>query len=144
MKKMQRKGKIYNIQDKSPTPPQTKPYGWQTPISSHRSVNQEESRGLMKMSANCLSVSMYLISMPPFSICSLRKWCLLLTCLIFLWKTGFLATEMALVLSHMRGTLSKLTPKSLMVCNIQRICKQQLATTTYSTTVVDCVTEDCL
>jgi hypothetical protein len=29
-----------------------------------------------------------------------------------------LATEMTLVLSHMRGTLSNLTPKSLMVCTI--------------------------
>jgi hypothetical protein len=28
---------------------------------------------------------------------------------------------MTLVLSHMRGTLSKITPKSLMVCTIQRI-----------------------
>jgi hypothetical protein len=32
-----------------------------------------------------------------------------------------LTTEMALVLSHMRGTPSKLTPKSLMVCTIHRI-----------------------
>jgi hypothetical protein len=65
-----------------------------------------------------LSVSMYLISISPFSAWSLSKWCLLSTCLIFLWKIGFLATEIALVLSHMRGTLSNLTPKSLMVCTI--------------------------
>jgi hypothetical protein len=32
-----------------------------------------------------------------------------------------LAIEMALVLSHMRGILSKITPKSLMVCTINRI-----------------------
>jgi hypothetical protein len=32
-----------------------------------------------------------------------------------------LAIEMALVLSHMRGTLSKITPKSLMVFTIHRI-----------------------
>jgi hypothetical protein len=32
MKKMQEKSKIYNIQDKTPTPPQTKSYGWQIPI----------------------------------------------------------------------------------------------------------------
>ena len=108
-----------------------------------KSANREESRGLVKMSANCLSVSMYLISISPFSTWSLRKWCLLSTCLIFLWKTGFLATEMALVLSHMRGTLSKFTPKSLMVCTIQRICEQQLAAATYSASVVDCATEDC-
>jgi hypothetical protein len=39
-----------------------------------------------------------------------------------------LATEMALVLSHMRGTLSKITPKSLMVCTIHRIWQQQVHT----------------
>jgi hypothetical protein len=39
-----------------------------------------------------------------------------------------LATEMALVLSHMRGTLSNLTSKSLIVCTIQRIYEQQLYT----------------
>jgi hypothetical protein len=44
-----------------------------------------------------------------------------LRCLILLWKTRFLATEMALVLLHMRGTLSNLIPKSLMVCTIHRI-----------------------
>jgi hypothetical protein len=60
----------------------------------------------------------------------------------FLWKTGFLATEMALVLSYMRETLSNLTPKSLIVCTIQRICEQQLAVATYSASVVDCATED--
>jgi hypothetical protein len=54
-----------------------------------------------------------------------------------------LATEMALVLSHMRGTLSNLTPKSLMVCTIQRICEQQLTAATYSASVVDCATKDC-
>jgi hypothetical protein len=32
MKKMQEKSKIYNIHAKAPTPPQTKPYEWQTPI----------------------------------------------------------------------------------------------------------------
>jgi hypothetical protein len=128
MKKMQEKREIYNIQDKAPTPLQTKPYGWQTPISPRKSANREESRGLVTMSANCLSVSMYLISISPFSTWSLRKWCLFSICLIFLCKTGFLATEMALVLSHKRGTLPNLTPKSLMVCTIQIICEQQLAT----------------
>jgi hypothetical protein len=94
------------------------------------------------MSANCLAVSIYLISMSSFSTWSLRKWCLLSTYVIILWKTGFLAAEMALVLSHMRGTLSNLTPQSLMVCTIQRICEQQLAAATYSASVVDCATED--
>jgi hypothetical protein len=31
------------------------------------SVNQEDSRSVVKMSTNCLSVSMYLISMSSFS-----------------------------------------------------------------------------
>jgi hypothetical protein len=35
---------------------------------------------------------------------------------------------MALVLSHMRETLSKITPKSLMVYIIHRISEQQLHT----------------
>jgi hypothetical protein len=48
---------------------------------------------------------------------------------------------MALVLSHMRKTLSNLTPKSLTVCTIQRIIEQQLAAATYSASVVDCANE---
>jgi hypothetical protein len=82
----------------------------------------------VKISANCLSVPMYLISISPFSTWSLKKWCLLSRCPILLWKTGFLATDMALVLSYKRGTLSKLTPKSFMVCTIHRIWEQQLHT----------------
>jgi hypothetical protein len=35
---------------------------------------------------------------------------------------------MALVLSHMRGTLLKVTPKSLVVCTIHRIWEEQLHT----------------
>jgi hypothetical protein len=73
-------------------------------------AKQQASRGLMKISVNYLSVSMYLISISLFSMWSLRKWCLIL-----LWKTVFLVTEMALVLSHMRGTLLKITLKSRMV-----------------------------
>jgi hypothetical protein len=53
-----------------------------------------------------------------------------------------LATDMALVLSYMRETLSKLTLKSLMVCIIHRIWEQHLATATCSASMVDWVTED--
>jgi hypothetical protein len=49
---------------------------------------------------------------------------------------------MALVLSHLRGTLSIPTPKYFMVFTIQKICEQQLATATYSASVVDCAIED--
>jgi hypothetical protein len=71
---------------------------------------------------------MNLISMSSFSIWTLKKWCLLSRCLILLWKIEFLATKMALMLSHTRGTLSKVTPKTLMVCTIHRIWEQQLYT----------------
>jgi hypothetical protein len=128
MKKMQEKSKVYNIQGKITNSPSNQATWMANTNPPHKSANREELRGLVRMSANCLSVSIYLISMSPFSTCSLRKWRLLSTCLIFLWKTRFLATEMALVLSHMRGILSNLTPKSLMVCTIQRIGEQQLHT----------------
>jgi hypothetical protein len=68
---------------------------------------------------------------------TLRKWCLLSRCLILLWKTGFLVTEMTLVFSHMRKTLSKITPKSIMVCTIHRIWEQQLAAAIYSVSVFE-------
>jgi hypothetical protein len=55
-----------------------------------------------------------------------------------------LATLMALVLSHMRGTWEHSSPKSLIVYVIQSSCEQQIATTTYSTSVVDWATLDCL
>jgi hypothetical protein len=125
MKKIKEKNKIYNIQKNTNSPSnQAIRMANTNPPPPRKSANREESRGLVKIPANYLFVSMYLISISPFSTWSLRKWCLLSTCLIFLCKTGFLATKMALVLSHMRGTLSKITPKSLMVCTIQRICEQ--------------------
>jgi hypothetical protein len=64
----------------------------------HNEAKREKSRGLVKMSANCLSVS-------PFSTWSLRKWCLTLMCLALPWKTELWARHMVLELSHMRVTL---------------------------------------
>jgi hypothetical protein len=58
--------------------------------------------------------------------------------------TGFFATLMALVLSHWSGTWLYFSPKSLIVYVIQRNWEQQLATTTYSGTIVDWATLDCL
>jgi hypothetical protein len=123
MKKMQQKNKriqIYKIEHKLPLKPSHKDGKHQfLPQSSKaRSI-----KGFGKNISQLFSVSMYLISIPPFSTWSLKKWCLIL-----LWKTGFLAIEMALVLSHIRGTLSKTTPKSLMVCTIHRIWEQRLHT----------------
>jgi hypothetical protein len=128
MKKMQEKSKVYNIQGKIINSPSNQAILMANTNPPRKSANQEESMGLVKMLVNSLSVSIYFISMSPFSTCSLRKWCLLSTCLTFLWKTRFFATEMTLVLSHRRGILSNLTPKSLMVCTIQRIGEQQLHT----------------
>jgi hypothetical protein len=121
MKKMQEKSKriqIYKIEHKLPLKSSHKDGNHQSP---HKAAKRETSRGLVKISANCLSISMYLISMSPFLTWSLRKWCLLSRCLILLWKTDLLAIEMTLVLSHIRRTLLKITPKSLMVCTIHRI-----------------------
>jgi hypothetical protein len=81
-----------------------------------------------------LNVPLYMISQKVVSPLNMSH---------FLCKIGFLATEMALVLSHMRGTLSNLTPKSLMVCSIQRTYEQQLVAATYLASVVDSATEDC-
>jgi hypothetical protein len=51
---------------------------------------------------------------------------------------------MELMLSNMKGTWEHSSPKSLSVYVIQRSCEQQLATTTYSASVVDRATLDCL
>jgi hypothetical protein len=55
-----------------------------------------------------------------------------------------LATLMALVLSHMRGTGEHSSPKSLSVYVIQSSWEQQLAAATYSASVVDWATLDWL
>jgi hypothetical protein len=55
-----------------------------------------------------------------------------------------LATLMALVLSHMRGTWEHSSPKSLSVYVIQSNCEQQLVVATYSASVVDWATLDYL
>jgi hypothetical protein len=47
------------------------------------------SRGLVKISASYLFVSMYFISISPFSIWSPRKWCLTCMCFSLPWKIGF-------------------------------------------------------
>jgi hypothetical protein len=57
---------------------------------------------------------------------------------------GSLQCFMALVLWHWSGTWVYSSPKSLMVYVIQRSWEEQLAATTYSTSVVDWATLDCL
>jgi hypothetical protein len=57
-------------------------------------------------------------------------------CLVLEYSMEVLATLMALVLSHMRGTWVH-SPKSLIVYLIQSSCEQQLAVATYSASMVD-------
>jgi hypothetical protein len=45
-----------------------------TKIPPRKEAKQVASRGLVKMSANCFSISMYFITMSPFSTWSLKKW----------------------------------------------------------------------
>jgi hypothetical protein len=67
MKKMQEKSKIDNMQGKSTNSPSNQAIWMANTNFPRKSANREESMGLVKVSANCLSVSMYLISMFPFS-----------------------------------------------------------------------------
>jgi hypothetical protein len=54
---MQEKSKISNIQDKAQTPPQTKPYGWQTLISPPQISKARSIEGFGKdIGQLCLSV----------------------------------------------------------------------------------------
>jgi hypothetical protein len=143
MKKMQGKSKIYNLQGKSTNSP-SKQAIWMANTNFPPQISKLRRIKGFGEDVGQLSLGVYIphLNVPLLYMIS-QKWFLLLTCLIFLWKTGFLATEMALVLSHMRGTLSNLTRKSLMVCTIQGIYEQQLAAATYLASVVDCATEDC-
>jgi hypothetical protein len=78
------------------------------------------------------------------SLRCLRKWYLTSMCLVSELSIGFFATLMALVLSHWSGTWVYCSPMSLMVYVIQRSWEQQLAAATYSASVVDWATLDCL
>jgi hypothetical protein len=56
---------VYKIKHKLPLKPSHKDGKYQFP--PHKEAKREESRVLVKISANCLSVSIYLISISPFS-----------------------------------------------------------------------------
>jgi hypothetical protein len=111
--------------------------GKSTPSSPRKRANVAWSKGLVRISASCFSVGTSMRSMFPFSTLSHKKWYLTSMCLVLEWITGFLATLMALVLSHMRGTWEHYSPKSLSVYVIQSSWEQQLAATTYSAYMVD-------
>jgi hypothetical protein len=102
------------------------------------------SRGLVKISASWSCVGTWIKAIFPFSMLSLRKWYLTSTCLVLEWSTELFATLMALVLSHWSGTWVYSSQKSLMVYVIQRSWEQRLVAATYSASVVDWATLDCL
>jgi hypothetical protein len=115
-----------------------------TSSSPRKRVKVAWSRGLVKISVSWSCVGTWIKAIFPFSTLSLRKWYLTSMCLVLEWSTGFFATLMALVLSHWSGTQVYSSPKSLMVYEIQRSWEQQLASATYSASVVDWATLDCL
>jgi hypothetical protein len=59
MKKMQEKSKKYNIHAKAPTLPQTKPYGWKTPISPPQISKSRRIKGFDE-NIGQLSLSVYI------------------------------------------------------------------------------------
>jgi hypothetical protein len=136
------KGKLYICYKGVPTHPTQEIK--HTPSSPRKRVKVAWSRGLVKISASWSCVGTWIKIIFPFSTLSLRKRYLTSMCFVLEWSTGFFATLMALVLSHWSGTWVYSSPKSRMEYEIQRRWEQQLAGATYSTSVVDWATLDCL
>jgi hypothetical protein len=132
---------IHMLQRSSHTPTQEIKH---TPSSPRKRVKVAWSRGLVKIFASWSCVGTWIKVIFPFSMLSLRKWYLTFMCLVLEWSTSFFATLMALVLSHWSGTCVYSSPKSLTVYVIQRSWEQQLAAVTYSASIVDWATLDCL
>jgi hypothetical protein len=136
------KGKLYICYKGAPTHPTQEIK--HTPSSHRKRVKVAWSMGLLKISASWSCVGTWIKVIFPFSMLSLRKLYLTSMCLVLKWSTRFFATLMALVLSHWSGTWVYSSTKSLMVHVIQRSWEQQLAAATYSASVVDWATLDCL
>jgi hypothetical protein len=71
-------------------------------------VNVSSSSGLVKISAYCSLVLIYVMSISPFCWWSLKKWYQMAMCLVRLCSTGLSTMRIALSLSHRRGTLVNL------------------------------------
>jgi hypothetical protein len=131
-----------NIQDKAPTPhkPSHKNGKYQSPpqISKVRRIKgfgeDIDQLSLSVYESHLNDFLLYVISQEVVSPLKVPH---------SFVEDWVLTTEMVLVLSHIRETLSNLTPRSLMVCTIHEIWEQQLAAVTYSASVVDWETEDC-
>jgi hypothetical protein len=137
---VQRKA-VHMLQRSSHTPTQEIKH---TPCSARIRVKVAWSRGLVKISASWSCVGTWIKDIFPFLMLSLKKWYLTFMCLVLEWRDRFFATLMALVLSHWSGTWVYSSPKSLMVYVIQKSWEQQLVVATYSASVVDWATLDCL
>jgi hypothetical protein len=132
---------IHMLQRSSHTPTQEIKH---TQRSPRKRVKVAWSSGLVKISASWSCVGTWIVVIFRFSTFSLRKWYLTSMCLVLEWSTRFFATLMALVLSHWSGTWVYSSPKSLILYVTQRSWQQQLAAATYSVSVVDWATLDCL
>jgi hypothetical protein len=137
------KTKLYIYYKRAPTHP-TQEIKHTSSSPPRKRVKVAWSRGLVKILASWSCVGTWIKAIFPFSMLSLRKWYLTSMCFVFKWSTGFFATLMALVLSRWSGTWVYSSPKSLMVYVIHRSWEQQLLAATYSASVVDWATLDCL
>ena len=98
----------------------------------------------MNISAVCFEEEIKFNWTTRFVTCSLKKWYLIGMWLVLEWRDGILDILMALVLSHCRGIGSSyFTSKSASVWIIQIIYVQQVASTMYSSFVVDKDIEPC-
>jgi hypothetical protein len=140
MKKMQEKSKIYNIHDKAPTPPQTKPYGWQTPISPPQISKLRRIKGFsenvgqlsLDVYVSHLNVSLlYMISEEV--VYSLNMSHLFVEGWIYGYRdgTGVIAHEGKYLKTHSK------------ISHGVHYLKNPRAVATYSTSVVDCTIENC-
>jgi hypothetical protein len=114
------------------------------PKFPRKRTNVAWSRGFVKMSASWSWVGTWLNTMVPFYTLSLKKWYLTSMCLVLEWSTRFFATLMELVQSQRSGIWVHSSTKSLKVYEIHNSWEQQLAAATYSVSVVDWATLDCL
>jgi hypothetical protein len=105
--------------------------------------NLDSSRGLVKISASCLSVLTWCKAISPLASWSLKKWCRISMYFVQECWTALFASLIALLLSHNRGIASKWQPKSLNVCLIHKSCAQHTPMATYSASVMDKATEFC-
>ena len=111
------------------------------PNSFRKKKNLSFGRGFVKISASCSFVSINFTSQSPLLTWSLMKCWWISICLVLKCRIWFLVRFIALVLSHIKGTLLICKPKSACCCLSQRICAQQLPATMYLASAVERATQ---